>query len=170
MKILVISDTHRRDRLVEAIWQREAPCDLVLCAGDAEGSEADFAALVAPAPFLSVRGNNDFFADLPEEREIPLGPFRCLLTHGHRYHVSLSEDLLVEEARARGDDIMIYGHTHRPVLHREQGILVCNPGSVGWPRQEGRLSSYLILDLAPDGMLSARIHYLEGGGQNAQGA
>ena len=160
MKVLVVSDTHGRDALFREIWQRESPCDLVLCAGDTEGSESDFAALTAPIPFLSVRGNNDFFSELPDEREIPIGAFRCLLTHGHLYHVSLSEDLLIEEPRARGDDIAIYGHTHRPVIHRTHGLLVMNPGSVGWPRQEGHRPSYIVLTLDADGMLSAGIRTL----------
>lgn len=160
MKVLVVSDTHGRDALFREIWQREAPCDLVLCAGDTEGSESDFAALTAPVPFLCVRGNNDFFSDLPDEREVSIGPYRCLLTHGHLYHVSLSEDLLSEEAQAGGYHLAIYGHTHRPVIHRVHGLLIMNPGSVGWPRQEGRRPSYLVLTLDAGNKLSAEIRYL----------
>ena len=36
-------------------------------------------------------------------------------THGHYYGVSMGEERLKAEARGRGADIVMYGHTHRAV-------------------------------------------------------
>ena len=45
-------------------------------------------------------------------------------------------------------DITIYGHTHRPEIDESHdGLLVLNPGSLSYPRQEGRRKSYMILNL-----------------------
>lgn len=61
------------------------------------------------------------------------------ITHGHYYYVSMGEDHLKEEARGRGADIVMYGHTHRPSITREKDLTVVNPGSIAIPgrRQKG---------------------------------
>ena len=60
------------------------------------------------------RGNNDFFSNLDREKELKIGEYRVLLTHGHYYNVSLGVERLEQEARDRRLDIVMYGHTHRP--------------------------------------------------------
>jgi len=40
----------------------------------------------------------------------------------------------------------MFGHTHRPYFEERDGITVLNPGSLSFPRQEGRKSSYMILE------------------------
>ncbi len=44
-----------------------------------------------------------------------LGKYKVLITHGHYYYVSLDTQEIRQQARARGVDIVMYGHTHRPV-------------------------------------------------------
>ncbi len=51
-----------------------------------------------------------------------------------------------EEGAARNADIIMFGHTHRPYFEERDGITVLNPGSLSFPRQEGRKSSYMILE------------------------
>ena len=41
-----------------------------------------------------------------------------------------------------GVDIVLYGHTHRPVIDIDDDIIAVNPGSLSHPRQEGRQPSY----------------------------
>ena len=64
------------------------------------------------------------------------------------------------EGAARGADIVIFGHTHRPVARHEDGIYLFNPGSLSYPRQEGRRPSYLLLYTYEDGSLRYEIKYL----------
>ena len=83
-----------------------------------------------------------------------------ILNHGHYYYVAMSEERLKEEARARGADIVMYGHTHRPSLTRDVDLITLNPGSVAYPRQEGRRPSYMVMELDEDGNVEILQEYL----------
>ena len=93
----------------------------------------------------------DFFSMLDREREVRIGKYRALLTHGHYYGVSVGMERLKEEARARGCDIAMFGHTHRPYLSQEEGLTVLNPGSLSFPRQDGRKPTYMLMEIDEDG-------------------
>jgi predicted phosphodiesterase len=43
-------------------------------------------------------------------------------------------------------DILFLGHTHIPFKAEKNGLIICNPGSVGQPRDGNSLASYLIYD------------------------
>ena len=105
-------------------------------------------------------GNNDFFSDLPREEEIEIAGKKFLVTHGHYYGVSIDETGVVEEARSRNCDGVMFGHTHRPVLEVIDGILAINPGSLSYPRQMGRRPSYVVLETDEDGNITGEIKYL----------
>ena len=152
MKILIVSDTHRMDENLKLVIEQEKPLDMLIHLGDAEGSEMFIPEWVNPeCEMQMVRGNNDFFSSLDREREIEIGPYQVLLTHGHYYNVSLGTEQLVEDARDRGFDIVMYGHTHRPYFDSSHGIVVLNPGSLSYPRQEGRRPSYMLMELNEKG-------------------
>ena len=55
---------------------------------------------------------------------------------------------------------MLFGHTHKPVIEKKNGVLVINPGSVSFPRQEGRKPSYVILNLEEGKEPQAEIRFL----------
>lgn len=163
MKIVIISDTHRKDDLFYKVVKKEAPFDLLIHAGDTEGSETFFAQTPGVTGKMHyVAGNNDFFTDAPYDEIFYIGPHKVFLTHGHHYQVGISEERLLDEANAQNARIVIYGHTHRPVVREENGILVINPGSLGYPRQYGRVPSYAVLEVsdAPEFALSCEIRYL----------
>lgn len=160
MKILVVSDTHGRDRELETTVEREAPFDKLIHCGDVEGREIFIEAL-ADCPCCIVAGNNDFFCDLPREQEITIGGKKALVTHGHYYGVSIDLSGIADEARSRGCEIVFFGHTHKPVVAQKNGVLVINPGSLAYPRQSGRKSSYVILNTDIRGNIDAQIKYLD---------
>ena len=160
MKILVVSDTHGRDRELETTVEREAPFDKLIHCGDVEGREIFIEAL-ADCPCCIVAGNNDFFCDLPREQEITIGGKKALVTHGHYYGVSIDLSGIADEARSRGCEIAFFGHTHKPVVGQKNGVLVINPGSLAYPRQSGRKSSYVILNTDIRGNIDAQIKYLD---------
>ena len=108
-----------------------------------------------------VRGNNDFFSDLPREEEFYIGEKKVFITHGNNYYVSLGPEQIREEGGARGADIVMYGHTHRPYLDQQTDITVLNPGSLSYPRQEGRKGSYMIMELSEGGRPRFRTYYLD---------
>lgn len=159
MKVLIVSDTHRRNDNYIKVLERVSPVDLVVHCGDIEGSEY-LIAESAGCPVQMVLGNNDFFSDLPREKEFHIGKYKVWLTHGHHYYVSMSSETIKEEARARGVDIVMYGHSHRPSVDIEPDIIAVNPGSLTYPRQEGKRPSYIIMDLDREGKAHFTINYI----------
>ncbi len=159
MKILIVSDTHRKHEYLEAVLEREKPLDMLIHLGDAEGFE-DYIEVIAECPVEIVAGNNDFFSDLPSEREMNIGKYRVLLTHGHYYYVNAGIAHIKREAEARNIDIVMFGHTHRPFLEKDKNVVILNPGSISYPRQEGRNHSYIVMELDENEEAQFSIEYL----------
>lgn len=159
MKILVVSDTHGRDENLDRAIRAEKPFDMLIHCGDVEGRE-DYIRAVADAPVYMVRGNNDFFSDLPSEENFSICGKKAFLTHGHYYGVSWDTSQLREEARDRGAELVFFGHSHRPVIEGED-VIAINPGSLSYPRQDGRKPSYVVMNLEQDGCVEAEIKFLE---------
>ena len=158
MKVLIVSDTHGSNANYFKVVELVKP-DMVIHCGDIEGSELAISRAVQ-CPVYMVSGNNDFFADLPSEVDINVGKYKCLVTHGHRYHVSMGPERIIDEARARGYDVVIYGHTHKPEVRFEGGVYAVNPGSLSYPRQEGRKPSYMLMETDRFGEIHFTIAYL----------
>jgi len=145
MKVLIVSDTHKRNDNYFKVVEMHKP-DMVIHCGDVEGSEYALSEAV-DCPVHMVLGNNDFFSDLPRELELEIGPYKVWVTHGHNYYVSMGNETIKREAIARGMDIVFYGHTHRPVVDIDDEVIAVNPGSLAYPRQEGHLPSYVIMEI-----------------------
>ena len=160
MKILIVSDTHGRDATLRNLLEKVKPIDMLVHCGDVEGSEEYIRSLV-DCPVHMVAGNNDFFCELPNEEVFCIGKYRVLLTHGHYYYVSMGTQMLKSDAKARGFDIAMFGHTHRPCLEQAEGIVVLNPGSLSYPRQEGRNPSYMIMELDREGQAHFTVNYIK---------
>lgn len=159
MKILIVSDTHGRESNFQKVLEKTGSVDQVIHLGDVEGSE-DYIRAMTDAPVAMVAGNNDYFSDLPHELVIQLGSYRALLTHGHYYYVSMGHERIREEARSRGVDIVMYGHTHRPYLEQKDGLTILNPGSLTLPRQAGHEPSYILMEIDQEGIAHYSICYL----------
>ena len=141
MKVLVVSDTHGRDESLEMAVALEQPFDYLIHCGDVEGREFFIEAL-AECPCTIVAGNNDFFSDLPREDEILLEGHKIMVTHGHNYGVSMD----------------LYGVSEE--VEKKNGVLVINPGSLSFPRQEGRRPSYAVMELYKGEEPEIEIRYL----------
>ena len=124
-RIGVISDTHGLVR-PEAVAVL-AGSELLLHAGDIGGPEV-LRALEEVAPVVCVRGNvatGPWARALPERERLELDGSVVLLVHDR------SE---VEDGELEGVDLVVCGHSHRPGVTRERGVLHLNPGSAG-PRR-----------------------------------
>lgn len=160
MKVLIISDTHGHQNLLEEILNRVGPIDSLIHCGDIEGQEDYFAALTN-GPSYFVAGNNDYFSMLEREREFELGGQRIFLTHGHNYGVSMNTQCIKDEGQSRNADIVMFGHTHKPCLEYYKDIILLNPGSLTYPRQTGRKPSFMILDINKDGKIHFTTKYIK---------
>lgn len=158
MKVLIVSDTHRKNENYFKVLEMHKP-DMVIHCGDAEGSEYALTQAAA-CPVSIVLGNNDFFSDLPRELEFNIGKYKVWVTHGHNYYVSMGNENLKREAFVRGKDIVFYGHTHKPVVDMDGGVIAVNPGSLSYPRQEGHRPSYVIMEIDRFEELHFTIAYL----------
>ncbi|MCP1109004.1 putative phosphoesterase [Lachnospiraceae bacterium PF1-21] len=145
MKVLIVSDTHKAHNGLKEAIKREAPLDMLIHLGDGEGYEDEIKEM-ANCPVHIIGGNNDFFCDLAREEEFFICGVHVFITHGHAYFVSLDEERLLAEGRGRGADIIMYGHTHKPSVHEEGATTILNPGSISYPRQEGRKPSYIVMN------------------------
>ena len=159
MKILIVSDTHRRNENYFQVIEQLGKLDLVIHCGDTEGREYAISE-GAGCETLIVMGNNDFFSKLPREIETTIGKYKVWITHGHNYYVSMNNEIIKEEAVRRGVDIVFYGHSHRPTVEIEKDIIAVNPGSLSYPRQEGKRPSYVVMDIDRDGEAHFTICYL----------
>jgi hypothetical protein len=156
MKILVVSDTHKKHDNLEAVIEQEKP-DCLYHLGDSEGYDF-YIETHCGCPLSIVAGNCDFAAGLPEELLLEVGQSRILLTHGHYYNVNSDNRMLVKAAQAQGADVVLYGHTHCPELTEEEGITILNPGSISYPRQRNRIPTYALITVDANGQLDFSLH------------
>jgi putative phosphoesterase len=130
MVIGLIADTHGLIR-PEALALL-AGVDLIVHAGDV-GADRVLTELSAIAPVEAVFGNVDdpHHPMLARERALPVGDLLLHVSHGHELGSPTPRALLERYA----GDVLVFGHTHRPVVHRaDDGRLVINPGAAG-PRR-----------------------------------
>jgi putative phosphoesterase len=83
------------------------------------------------------------------------------MTHGHLCSVSYGTQELARQALGNECDIAIFGHTHRPKIDdSSERLLILNPGSITFPRQEMRKRSYMILKLEKGKRPEAELRYV----------
>jgi putative phosphoesterase len=123
MRVGLISDTHGLLRPEAIKFLRGA--DHIIHAGDI-GDPAILEALKELAPLTAVRGNNDtgrWARSVPLTADLVLG--------GAAIHVLHELDQLRRTIKAR---VVISGHSHKPLIKENDGVLYVNPGSAG-PRR-----------------------------------
>lgn len=159
MKVLIISDTHGNHKNLDRVLELERPYGQIVHLGDIEGDE-DYLKAAAGCPVAAVRGNNDYFSQLPQEQVIEVAGKRALITHGHYYYVAAGTEHLVKEAKGREVELAMFGHTHRPLIRQEQGLTILNPGSLSYPRQEDHRPSYIVMETSRQGELEIFLKFL----------
>ena len=129
MVVGLVSDTHSLIR--PEIFTALAGVDLILHAGDV-GGRSVIDELAAIAPVRAVYGN----CDSPDEPglearlALEIEGFSLHVSHGHELGSPTPEKLLTRYVA----DIVIFGHTHKPLVERSGSRLVVNPGAAG-PRR-----------------------------------
>jgi uncharacterized protein len=146
MRLGVISDTH--GLLRPQVFDAFADVDHILHAGDV-GPATILTELEALAPVTAVYGNTDrdeLRERLPQVASFELEGFDIVVTHGDQLGTPTPEKL---NAAFPDAQIIIYGHTHRPLLTIVDVVVtVMNPGGAGH-RRFGLPPSVGILELEP---------------------
>lgn len=122
----VLSDTH--GLLRDDVFEEFKDTDLIIHAGDI-GSPDILKALRGIAPVVAVRGNMDgldWHPPLKDTEMVDIGDGSIYVLH-NIYDL----DLVPEAADIR---VVISGHTHKPSVRKQNGVLYLNPGGAGHRR------------------------------------
>lgn len=150
MKIGIISDTHIKRQssdFINLIDIYFKDVDIIIHAGDYIDKEV-VEVLKGYKNFIGVWGNVDDseVKSLMEEKQIiTLEGYRIGIFHGHGTGKT-TFDRAYEKFKEDNVDIIIFGHSHQPLVKTKNGILMINPGSLTTKRRE-RWFSYIILKL-----------------------
>ncbi|HET8622108.1 MAG TPA: metallophosphoesterase family protein [Gemmatimonadales bacterium] len=160
MRLGIISDTH--GQLRPEVFDVFAEVDHILHGGDVGPLEL-LTELEAIAPVTAVYGNTDGMdvrARLPQVARIELDGFRIVVTHGDQFGSPTPAKL---NAAFPDAEILVFGHTHRPLLTLvDQVVTVINPGGAG-PRRFDLPASVGIMELEPGIPPRARLLALDDG-------
>ncbi|WP_162146801.1 metallophosphoesterase family protein [Acholeplasma granularum] len=126
MKLLITGDIHGRDDVLQKVLKKEKTFDMHLNTGDIG---LDFQT-IENSKMIAVKGNTDYYLDLPTERLIEHNGLRILLTHGHLQNVKYGLTELIMMAKEMDANICIFGHTHDPFYRRIDNIIFINPGAL----------------------------------------
>src|SRR5580658_9245544 len=148
MKIAVLSDTH--GLLRPEVLPLLAGSEHILHLGDV-GDPEILGALAKIAPVTAIRGNIDTHgpcAKLPETEVATLAGLDFYMLHDvHQLDL---------DPAAAGFAAVLYGHSHKPELRRNKGVLYFNPGSCG-PRRFQLPITCGQIAIDADGQIEAKI-------------
>lgn len=122
----IISDTHGLVR-AEALKALNG-VEMILHAGDI-GNQEVLDTLTKIAPVVAVRGNNDkgeWAQSLPDAEVVEAGDVWIYMLHDVK-EIDISPS-------GGGFRVVVSGHSHKPSVTEERGVLYVNPGSAG-PRR-----------------------------------
>ena len=141
MRILVMSDSHgNKDAVLRAV-ARESP-DMILHLGDHDRDCSAIEIEYPEIPVRSVRGNCDRSSYGLDTDEFTVGEKRFFITHGNLYRVKTGYSHIIDSARRKGADVLLFGHTHDTYYSVLDGLAIINPGSIGMDEK-----TYAVLDL-----------------------
>jgi putative phosphoesterase len=156
MKIGIISDTH--GLLRAEVFDVFAGVEHILHAGDF-GEVGILDELSAIAPVTGVWGNVDGWevrGRVPEVAEVELAGARVVVLHGLQFGSPTPEKAA---AAHPGAALVVFGHSHRPLIRQVGSVLAVNPGSAG--RQRFRDPVTVALAEIVDGRVTARLVELD---------
>lgn len=134
----VLSDTH--GLLRPEVYELFKDVDSIIHGGDID-RPSTLEELYSIAPVIAVRGNMDDYSwahELPEREAVEIGSIMLYVLH--------DINRLDLEPSAAGFRIVVSGHSHRPSIREQSGVLYLNPGSAG-PKRFRNPVSVAFLDI-----------------------
>ncbi len=132
MKALVVSDTHGDLETLKKVIEREKDANIIFHLGDGQEEVKEIKKLYINKTIIDVCGNCDIGSNRPCIVEYNLNGNKILATHGDLFKVKLGMTMLLDEAMKRNVDIVLYGHTHVPVICEFNKIKFMNPGALSY--------------------------------------
>ena len=151
-KIIALSDTHLERGLPDKLVELAKGADIILHAGDFVVRDV-YDSLTDLGRVEAVCGNSDspeLKKLLPERKVIEVDGVRIGLVHRASHSSGPGTEMLAREMEV---DLLVYGHLHRPLVERNDKLLIC-PGSPTVPR----MSSPTVAEIEiKDGKVTGRI-------------
>ncbi|BDR65274.1 metallophosphoesterase [Clostridium tetani] len=150
MKIGIISDTHvtkKVENIDKLLKDYFYDVDTIVHVGDFNSLEV-IKRIKNKKKFIGVYGNNDskdIKGVLPMKDIIKIEGYKIGLFHGHGGSKN-TLDRAYDEFKDEKVDIIIFGHSHQPIIKTRNKILMINPGSPTRKLKE-RWYSYVLLEL-----------------------
>ncbi|MBA4496276.1 metallophosphoesterase family protein [Paenactinomyces guangxiensis] len=154
MKVLIVSDSHGKGKLLQQIVKRVSVDHVIHC--------GDFCTDRKELPKVSltvVRGNCDW-ERVPEEQIWERGGLRFFVTHGHKHRVKTTPLPIRYRAEELGAKVACFGHSHFPFCEQVGNVLLINPGSISYPRGFN-YPTYACLELV-EGKISVTYYKTDG--------
>ena len=148
MLIAVISDSHGNSNSISKVKEYIEKADALLFLGDGENDIKEIAKDFKGEVY-TVKGNCDISNNSPEERIVEISGKRIFMCHGHRYGVKYGYNSIYYRGKEVGADIVLFGHSHLPIIEEYDGVTLMNPGSIS--HGMGRINKTLgYIDLVDD--------------------
>lgn len=137
MNVAIFSDTHGNKKAMREAMLNQGPFDMMIHLGDGV-RDGDVVSKETDTPFLGITGNEDFGADFPEKRVLSINQWSFLLLHGHQTEINPFQLKRIWNEHIRhmcglagqaDASVLIFGHTHQPLLEKKHGVILCNPGN-----------------------------------------
>jgi len=105
-----------------------------------------------------------YLINLPEKKELEFDGLKILICHGspwnnNEYIYPDAPHDKIDRIFQLNYDLVIYGHTHYPALWEKDGKKICNPGSVGQPRDRKPGASWALWDTEINQIILKREYY-----------
>lgn len=142
MKLVVFSDVHGDESVVNRILDWNQDSDYFISLGDTELPQ-DF---LLHNDIVMIKGNYRGDAGFVFERVLEVENLKIFMTHGHKFNVHKSLDKLAKLAITEGYDLVLFGHTHILETIKISKVQFLNPGSCASPRNN-LPPTYMILDI-----------------------
>ncbi|HNW30301.1 MAG TPA: metallophosphoesterase family protein [Spirochaetota bacterium] len=133
----IFSDTHGNLDAMRDALAKAGPFSAMIHLGDGV-LDASAIARERSLPLTAVAGNEDGVSDYPERAYLAMGGCIALLLHGHRLDLNPYQPSVIWEKQyaamdalmaVSGARVLLFGHTHVPVLRRTDHGIICNPGN-----------------------------------------
>lgn len=133
MEVVVLSDTHAKDLadLPERILEDLKKAELIIHAGDYTSKNL-LDQLRELGDLKGVHGNMDcdeIKRELPDKDIFEISGFKIGITHPSEGGSPVGLKSRAESKLGEDLDLIIYGHSHKPVNEKESNTIYFNPGS-----------------------------------------
>ena len=127
VKVLVMSDSHGAKNTMVEIVSAENP-DLIIHLGDYTRDCDAIIKNFPDIPLKRIQGNGDFTSTTPVDDMFTIENRVFFTTHGHTHSVKSGLSRLIQTAKGKQAEVVLYGHTHVPHCEISENFALINPG------------------------------------------